>query len=76
MDKDLQDAMLTLKKKYGSHRVVADVLGFGEDHYCAMRNGRTPITKKNERYILSEAKRAAADMPPPAKAPEASEARA
>ncbi len=70
VSEDLQAAFEVLQKKYGSHSAVARELHIGEDYYCAMRNGRTPITKKNEKYILSEALEAQREMdavatPPP-----------
>lgn len=69
MNKDLQSAFEVLRGKYGSHDAAARNLDIGRDHYRAMRNGRVPITKKNERYILSEAEKIDAQFISPVEQP-------
>lgn len=69
MKKDLQDAFEALQGKLGSHSAAAKELGINRDHYRAMRNGRVPITKKNERYILSEAEKIDAQFISPVEQP-------
>lgn len=50
--KDIFDLFL---RAFGTHTNAARWLGFGRQHYRALRNGKYPLTPKNEAYIRFKA---------------------
>lgn len=56
---DIQEAITTLKRVFGSYSATARFLGITPIHYRALRNGRVTMPKRTADFIILKAEQAA-----------------